>query len=90
MPYLAEVGLLQEEGFEGRGLGGELFGKLGEKGGTVKGMTGTITGIAVEQGRGEGVIRRETLVNKRGEHLLIAQIRLDLLVSRRARISGTA
>jgi len=81
---------LQEDGFEGGGefgLSGEFFGELSEDSRTVKVTASAIAGIAVQLRSGERFVGGEVVVNEGCEHLLIAQIGLDMLVGCGVRIT---
>ena len=77
--------LLKEDGLEEGGF----FGEAGEKSGTVQRTATAITQITVKQGKRKRLVRGKTGENKGSEHLLIAQIGLNLPVSRSARLRRT-
>ena len=90
MPLIAEKGLFLENRFEGRGEGVEVGGELDEDGLAVKDMGGSITSVAGNQGSSESFISGEAGVDEGSEHLLVAEVRFELLIGGRARVIGTA
>ena len=105
MLFKEEMGLLQEDGFEGGrefGVSGEFFGELCEDSGAFEVTAGTKAGIAVEDeggrecGRGSSGgccghgVGGEAVVNEGREHLLIAEVGFELFVGSRAWVCQAA
>ena len=92
MLFKEEMGLLQEDGFEGGrefGVSGEFFGELCEDSGAFEVTAGAKAGIAVKDEGGEGIVCGDAVVNEGREHLLIAEVRFELFVGSRMWVHGS-